>query len=165
MRTYEIEEKIIAVLSRMEGGAVTEDGEVLTDESLLTELADLNMARDKKLLDVACWIKDLVKDEKALKDEISTLRDRATAKANKVKSLKNWLNFHVGTEEKLEDSRAVISHRKSESVLVNVDPDKLPEVFQRIKIDADKTAIKSQLKAGGEVDGCTLEKKINISIK
>ena len=66
---------------------------------------------------------------------------------------------------KLKDARAAISWRKSEAVSCWADPQMLPPDFQRVKVEADLSAIKAALKDGQDVPGAELQTKQNIQIK
>lgn len=65
-----------------------------------------------------------------------------------------------------------LKSRKSEALIVDedetsdtyVDPKKLPEELQRIKIEVDKTAAKAFLKAGGKYAGLSIEERRNWSV-
>lgn len=59
----------------------------------------------------------------------------------------------LGEEPKV---RGVVHLRRSVSVSVDGDPADLPAEYQRVKVDADKTAIKRALDAGESVPGCSL---------
>ena len=58
-----------------------------------------------------------------------------------------------------------ITSRKSTAVVVDREPKDLSEMFQRVKVEADKTSIKNYLKAGGKIDGCSLVERRSWSIK
>jgi hypothetical protein len=47
----------------------------------------------------------------------------------------------------------------------SLDVSTLPTEYQKIKIEADKTAIKKALEAGEKIDGCVLVEKDNVIIK
>ena len=57
-----------------------------------------------------------------------------------------------------------LSFRKSESVEID-DIDALDDRFKRIKIEPDKTAIKTALKIGEKVEGARLVENQNLQIK
>lgn len=51
---------------------------------------------------------------------------------------------------------ATLSRAASPPSVIITDPDAIPQEFQRVKVEADKTAIKAALKAGTSVPGATL---------
>lgn len=151
---YEIEQAIYACID-------FETGEVIDVEALEA----LNMQREQKLENIACWIKNLRSDEAALKAEADAFKARAQAAQRKRESLERYLSNVLGGE-KFTTSRCAVSFRKSASVEV-MDIAALPETYLRQKttIEPDKTAIKEALKSGQEVAGCRIVENLNISIK
>ena len=66
--------------------------------------------------------------------------------------------------QKWKSTKAVVSYRKTQSVVVD-DLTALKPEFLRVKTEPDKTAIKEVLKAGAEVAGAHLEERQSMSIK
>lgn len=155
MKIYEIDALIESCID-------AETGEII-DEKMLTAL---NMERDKKISNVACWIKNLKAEAEALKTEKQNLEKRQKSCENKVESLKRWLAFALAGE-KYKDSRVSISYRKSESVAFsdNFNIANLPEEFQKVTIEPKKSEIKDYLKSGATIDGCYIEESNNIQIR
>lgn len=148
---YEIDERLLNCFDE-------ETGEILED------LDFLEMAREEKIDNIGCWIKSLNAENKAIKDEIRALQERARVNQNKADSLKGMLETSLNGE-KYKSARVVISYRKSESVVVD-DVYKLPEELIRYKEPEPlKTEIKKLLKEGVTIDGCFLEKKQNMQIR
>ena len=141
-----------------------ETGEIIS-------LDALQMEREKKLENVACYIKNLTADADALKAEKDALAKREQAARKKIDSLKKYLtdNLHG---EKLTTTRAAISFRKSEAVeFANQDlfvvwaAECHNDLLTYKAPEPNKTAIKQYLKAGGTLQGATLVERQNISIK
>lgn len=151
---YEIDQAILDCID-------TETGEVLDYE----RLTGLQMQRDKKVEAVACWIKNLVADAAAYKAEKEAFAEREKAASKKSERLKEWLATAL-EGQKFSSSRCAVSFRKSETVEVD-DVKHIPANLLRVKttIDPDKTAIKTMLKAGLEIEGCRLVEKINTQVK
>ena len=101
MTLYEIDNEIMNCIDE-------ETGEIID----LDRLNALEMERDKKIGNVACWIKDLKAEAEAIKAEKQALDKRQKAAENKAESLKTWLQT-VLEGEKFKDSRCSISYRKS----------------------------------------------------
>lgn len=162
MNLFEIEDAI-ANCVKLEGRDDYID--VSTGEIIDTAaLEQLEMDRDKKIRNIACWIRNLEADEKALTDQIKTFTARKNAVKNKRESLKKYLaNFLNGA--KWQNSEVAISWRKSESVEVS-NVKELPEEYLKYKDpEPDKVKLKADLKAGVKIDGVCLITKENIQIK
>ena len=162
MNLFEIEDAI-ANCVKLEGRDDYID--VSTGEIIDTAaLEQLEMDRDKKIRNIACWIRNLEADEKALTDQIKTFTARKNAVKNKRESLKKYLaNFLNGA--KWQNSEVAISWRKSESVEVS-NVKELPEEYLKYKDpEPDKVKLKADLKAGVEIDGVGLITKENNQIK
>lgn len=155
MSLYDIESAILDCVDE-------ETGEVIDVE----KLEALELERDAKISNIACWIKELRSDAAGIKAEKDNLDKRMKAKENLADRLSTYLqNFLNGA--KFEDSRCAISYRKSESTEIaeGLDVSTLPEYCQKITIAANKTAIKAALKNGEKIEGCSLVVKNNMQIK
>lgn len=153
---YEINEQIQKAI---ELGFDPETGEIL-DASALEQL---QMDRDEKIENICLYIKDLTAEAKALADEAKALSERKERSARKAESLKNYLQAMLNGQ-KWKSSKAVVSYRKTQAVVID-DADALKPEFLRIKKEPDKTAIKEVLKAGADVAGAHLEDRQSMSIK
>lgn len=151
---YEIDQAIMDCID-------TETGEILDYE----KLNGLQMQRDKKVEGVACWIKNLVADAAAYKAEKEAFAERERVAARKAERLKEWLVMAL-EGQKFSSSRCAVSFRRSETVEVD-DVQRIPPNLLRVKttVDPDKTAIKTMLKAGQEIEGCRLVEKLNPQVK
>ena len=147
-------------INRAIENCITEDGEVI-DEQALTELL---MAKEEKIENVACWIKNLTAEAEAIKAEKEKLAERQKQAEAKAESLKKWLAFAL-EGEKFTTARVAISYRKS--VSVQVDESLLDKKYMKEKVTytPDKTALKKALQAGENIEGAYLEEKQNIQIK
>lgn len=135
-----------------------ETGEI--DEERLNAL---EMEKDQKLENVACWYKDLVAEGKAIKEEEQALKKRREASENKAESLKRYLKYWLAGE-KFKTSKVSVSYRRSKAVTI-ADGAFIPEDYRRVKWEPDKTALKEALEAGEEFDGITLEENESVIIK
>ena len=155
MTLYEIEQGILDCVDQ-------ESGEVIDTD----KLNELEMARDQKISNIACWIKDGKAESEAIKAEKQALEKRQKVAENKAESLKNFLRVYLNGE-KFKDGRCSISYRKSTSTKIdeNLDVNTLPDEYKRVKIEADKTAIKDALSAGIEIKGCSLVENTSVIIK
>lgn len=162
MTIYEIDQ---AIQSAYENALDPETGEI-TDEGLFENIDRLQMERDQKCENIACWVKDLKGDAEKIKAEARILTERAKAAEKKAEQLQSYLSYALHGE-KLKTARCTISYRASKSV--EVDPDALevlPARFLRVKDpELNKKAIGDALKAGEEVPGCRLVENVSMIIK
>ena len=128
-------------------------------------LSGIEDERDEKAIRIACLIKNFRADAAALKAEKLRLQKRQQAAEKTVERLVRYLEQFLEPGCKLKDARAAISWRKSEAASCWADPRMLPPCFQRVKVEADLTAIKAALKDGQDVPGAELQTKQNIQIK
>lgn len=154
MTLYEINEQITSCCID------TETGEIINEEML----HELTIAFDDKVENIALWIKNLLAEAKAIKEEKDSLAARQKACENKAESLKNYLSSAL-CGNKFKTPKVSISFRKSESVQVD-DMDKLDDDYLKYAAPTvDKTKVKQALKAGIELQGVQLVTNQNIQIK
>ena len=151
---YEIDQGILECLD-------LETGEVIDPE----RLESLQMERDQKIENVACWVKNLLSDADAIKAEKEALANREAKYRKKAESLKKWLEMAL-EGQKFATARCAVSFRRSVQVGI-LDENKIPQdlMVQTVTFSPDKTAIKELLKNGQEVGGCYLIENQNIQIK
>ena len=161
MNLFEINDAITRCVKLADGDYVdTETGEIIDTAAI----EQLEMDRDTKIRNIACRIKNLEADEKALGDQIKTFTARKNAAKNKRESLKSYLAAFLNGK-KWQNSEVAISWRKSESVEVE-DGAAIPEKYLRYKEpEINKAQLKADLKAGTVVYGCQLVTKNNIQVK
>jgi hypothetical protein len=166
MKLFELETEIRVVEAALNEYAEGNDGEV-TEFPDLGKLIDMKAERTRKLLGLGCLVKEIEAEAEAIKIEAAKLKARSDARFNHAERLREFITRNLEREEKLSDARVAFSWRKSEAVVLapELNPESLPVNFRRVKVDADRTAIKEALKAGETVDGATLEKRINLQIK
>ena len=158
MTIYEIDQAIIECVD-------LETGEIIDTD----QLDKLQMEREKKLENVACWIKDLKAEAEALKNEKQALAERQRVAENKAESLKKWLAY-VLDGQKFSTSKCAVSFRKTEAV--EVTPDGLnalmhehDELLTYKTPEPNKTAIKQAIKDGLNVAGVQLVQNTSTIIK
>jgi hypothetical protein len=152
---YEIEDAILDCVDQ-------ESGDIVDIE----KLEALEMERDAKISNIACWIKDLKAEAEAIKAEKQNLDKRLKADTNKAEQLKNYLDGYLNGA-KFKDARCAISYRKSVSTEIaeDLDLNALPDGCKTIKVEANKNAIKEALQNGEVIEGCSLVEKSNIQIR
>lgn len=164
MKLYELDEEILIAERAIEEYAIEHEGDI-TDCPFEKVLGDLTESKDEKILNLCVWIKNMISDSEAIKAEIKTLTLRKKALENKASRVKDYVSNSIEKGKKLSNSKVAISWRKSKSVLVACDADLLPKEYQKIKIETDKTALKDALKAGTEIDFCSIEENSNLQIE
>ncbi len=174
MKLYETYIGIEALWERVEDiltGEVTEgpDGVPVNPDDALgwieEALSRIEDERDHKALNIACLVKNFRAEAAALKEEKMRLQRRQQAVERTVERLSGYLENFLEPGLKLRDARASIGWRKSEAVRCWANPALLPREYQRVKVEADLSAIKSALKSGGEVAGAQIETRNNIQIR
>ena len=155
MNLYEIEDAILECVD-------TETGDIVDIE----RLEALELERDTKISNIACWIKDLKAEAEAIKTEKQALDKRQRVAENKAEQLKNYLQGYLNGA-KFKDSRCSISYRSSKSTVIDedIDLDILPEQLKIVKVEPNKKAIKEALECGLDIEGCHLVEKSNIQIR
>lgn len=140
-----------------------ETGEL--DQRVYEQMEQLQMERDTKIENVACWIKNLRSDAAALKAEAKAMQERSEAATRRADRLQEYLAA-VLAGEKFQTPRVAIGWRRSTAVKVE-DPDLLPANFIReiVERKPDLAGIKDALKAGVPVEGAELVERNNIQIR
>lgn len=111
MTLYEIDAAIMTAIAH---GIDPETGEITN----LDELNGLQMDRDRKIENIACLVKNLKADVKAMKEEAQTLTERRRAAENKVARLEAVLDEALDGQ-KFQTPRCVVSFRNSKAVEVD----------------------------------------------
>lgn len=111
MTLYEIDATIMTAIAH---GIDPETGEITN----LDELMGLQMDRDRKIENIACLVKNLKADVKAMKEEAQTLTDRRRVVENKVARLEAVLDEALDGQ-KFQTPRCVVSFRNSKAVEVD----------------------------------------------
>ena len=158
MTIYEIDNAILDCID-------LETGEVIDTE----RLDALNMERDAKIENVACWIKDLKAEAEAIKVEKMALAERQKVAENKVESLKNWLAYALGGQ-KFSTAKCAVSFRNTESVEVTEEGLEVlmkehDELLTYKQPEPNKKAIKDAIKDGLSVAGVQLVQNVSTIIK
>ena len=162
MNLFKIDEQLqrCVKLESSDNYVDTETGEIIDTAAI----EQLEMDRDTKIRNIACWIRNLESDEKQLAEQEKIFRERKQAAKNKRESLKSYLAAFLNGK-KWQNSEVAISWRKSESVEVE-EGAAIPEQYLRYKEpEINKAQLKADLKAGAVVYGCQLVTKNNIQIK
>lgn len=157
---YEIRANLEAVINN--GFVVDEEtGEILYDSSDLDALQD---SYTDKLEACGLFVKDLEATAKMIREEEKALAARRRTLENKAARLRNYVLLNVIDNGRLDTPRVALSLRHVKAVDV-VDPDAIPEQYQRITVAPDKAGIKKAIEAGEQVDGAELVERQTLQIK
>jgi hypothetical protein len=120
--------------------------------------------------DAWCWVIDSLRARHAArKARAQALAELAAADDQQADALQDRLvqalQKAIPDETSYQLPEHKLASRKSTVVVVDCEPEDLPATCQRTKIEANKTAIKDALKAGEEIDGCSLVERRSWSIK
>ena len=158
MTIYEIDEKILNCID-------LETGEIID----IDKLNELQLEKDAKIENVACWIKELKAEAEAIKAEKLVLAERQKVAENKAESLKKWLAYAL-QGEKFKTAKCSVSFRKTESVEVTDEGlsnlmKEHDELLTYKAPEPNKKAIKDALKDGLNVQGVRLECNTSVIIR
>lgn len=136
-----------------------ETGEILNADAL----DDLHMARDEKIENICCFIKNLRADADAIDNEIDSMRKRRDRKNKRADSLEAYLRKQLNGE-RFDSIRASVTWRVSR--WVDVDESILPKKYftKKTTYTPDKKTLTNILKSGKKVKGATLKERNNMKI-
>lgn len=163
MTLYEIDKSIEALVNAVD----PDTGEITVDNDALDALL---MKRDTKVENIACCIKNLSADAKALKEEEAALSTRRKTTEKKVERLKDYLAYAL-QGEKFQTAKCAVSFRKSTSVEVDdnfvewAQTSGNEDLLRYKQPEVDKTAIKARLTSGEEIPCARFVQNTSITIK
>lgn len=153
MNLYEIDNAIMSLVDE-------ETGEIMDPEAF----EDLDMQREDKIENIACWIKNLKSDAEQLKNEEKALCERRKSAERKAESLKGYLQRYLAGE-KFKTAKVSVSYRKSDSVEVT-NIKEIPEEYLKYSDpEPMKMDIKAAIKSGVKIPGAILVTDQNMIIK
>ena len=160
MKLYEIDNAILECVD-------LETGEIIDTD----KLNELQMERDAKIENVACWIKELKAEAEAIKAEKLALAERQKVAENKAESLERWLAYAL-QGEKFKTARCAIRFMTTESVevtdegLENLMRGGNDELLTYKAPEPNKKAIKDAIKNDGlSITGVQLVQNTSTIIK
>lgn len=163
MTLYEIDKSIEALVNAVD----PDTGEITVDNEALDALL---MERDAKVENIACCIKNLTADAKALKEEEAALSARRKTAEKKVERLKDYLTYAL-QGEKFQTAKCAVSFRKSSSVEVDdcfvewAQTSGNEELLRYKEPEVNKTAVKERLTGGEAFDFARLVQNMSITIR
>ncbi len=166
---YEIDRELVELLENgFTLACVDFETGVIDEEKAKAFLEELPLERERKIENIALFIKNLESDAEAIDGEIKKLTERKKAKERKVDNLKKYLTQSILTigESKFETSKVALSFRRSKTVIID-DESKIDKMFVKEKIEysIDKKAVKQALESGQAVEGARILENQNLQIK
>lgn len=143
---------------------ISQDGELFDED--IEALNNLEAIAEDKIEAYAVIIKESLSEAEMYKAEADRLTSIAKKKINLADKLKTNLDNFMKEQgrEKFESVKTKISYRKSTALEIDCTAE-VPEKFQKIKTEIDKTAITNFLKEGNVLEGFQLVERRNIQIK
>ncbi len=165
MRLFEIQDAIERILAE---GSDPETGEI-PDETLAA-LAELEVAREQKVLDLACYVRGELAEAEAVAAQAKKLKERADRHEYRARRIAKFLEERVlGRGEKLRDARVEVGWRKSSAVVIDeeleIPSDPLLWRVTPPKQEPSKDEIGKRLRSGQDVPGARLEERWNLQIR
>ena len=161
MNLFEINDAITRCVKLADGENYvdTETGEIIDTAAI----EQLEMDRDTKIRNIACWIRNLESDEEQLAEQETIYKNRKNATKRKKEQLKSYLAAFLNGE-KWKNKEVEILWRKSKSVEVT-DIKKLSSYYLRYKEpEVNKKLLGNDLKAGIKLDGAAWVEKNNMKV-
>lgn len=136
---------------------------------MVNTVLNSNFSVDSNISDLEAKIvsiKNLEVDIKDIQEKIKYLQSSIKAKQSLIEGTeKEIVDFmHSTGQTDLNVSYFHLFFLESEAVEVK-DPKSLPENFQRVKIEADKIALKKALQAGQVIEGVSIIKNTSLQIR
>ena len=166
MKLFDIAPAIRDAQAKVDSWAEEHDGNV-TECPDLWALLGMEFEREQKLLSLGCLVLEIEAEAEAHKEIQRAQAEKAATATAKADRLRELIANHLKPGEKIKDARVGLGWRKSDRLVMdeNVNPAELPDDFKRVKVEADKAAIKEAIKAGAEFDFAKIETKQNLQIK
>lgn len=161
MTLYEIDQAIMNL-------ADPETGEI----SDFDALDSLQMEREQKIENIACYYKNLVSDAAALKAEELVFSERRKATERKADRLKEYLSYAL-SGEKFQSPKCSVTFRKTTRVQV-ANPSAAiewaeinghKECVKYLAPEISKTELGKLLKSGQKIPGAELVEGLSVGVK
>lgn len=162
---YEISQELREVYNKLENGEGIDTLTGELNEEVVNALTVSQSNLQAKGVDIGYVIKSFDDEIDIYDREIKRLTERKKALQNAQERLKTTLKnamVEFGIVS-IEGKTLKIGLRKSESVEVNLD--ELDDKYKRVKVEADKVAIKNAIKSGEEVKGAFLVENKSLQIR
>lgn len=144
------------------------DAEEFDEDVLIETLEQIEEDIEDKADSYAKLMKNLAAEAEGLKKEEERLYARRKAKENAVSRMKKSLQDSMEATGKTKFKTELFSfgiQANQPSVILDKEVSELPEEFQKVTVEANKTAIKEALKKGEKFDFAHLEESASLRIK
>ena len=144
------------------------DAEEYDEDFLIETLEQINEDIEIKADGYAKIMKNYAAEAEALKKEEERLYARRKAKENAVSRMKKSLQESMEATGKTKFKTELFSfgiQNNAPSVVLDKEVSELPEEYQKITVEANKTAIKEALKKGERFDFAHLEESASLRIR
>ena len=161
MSLYEIDQSILALVD-------PETGEILDDAAL----EQLQMERESKLENIACWIKNLTAESAAIQQEELNLAERRKVIERKTERLKKYLAEALNGE-KFQTAKCSVTFRKVSKVEITdavsvatwCEDNGMCDLVVYREPTVSKNELAKLLKAGTEIPGAEVVEGISMGVK
>lgn len=169
MKLYEVNQAIEEIFEQL---VDPETGELLADETLMEQLAALQLERGRILEYLAKLVLNTKAQITSIKDEEQRLRDRRHSFENKVDRLMAILDRECHGE-KTDCGVATVCYRKTSRVEVINDQEAIDWLRENGRVDCyripapeiSKTEVKRLLTSGEQIPGITLTQDYSCSLR
>lgn len=168
LKLYEIDQCFTNVINLFEEGE-------LSQESFESIMEQLDKEQSVKLDNIACLIKSINYETKAIKEEIEALKVRVKQKEKQIETLTAYIENSLRNSGKksLETSRNKITLRKTSASINVLDENALIEWSEQNRYDilsykaptVSKTAIKELVKDGIEIPFIEFKQSEKVNIR
>lgn len=164
MNLYQISNETEVKLTQL--GEMLENGET-PSQAFIDECLELQNNLCEKLVNYGKFLKNTQSDIDGLDAEIKRLTAKKKVLVSRAEIIKNSMQAAMIANdiEKIDDPIMPVRLQLSPpSIRIDIDVVQLPQEYQKIKVEADRTALSKALKAGAEINGVVLEQKQHIRI-
>jgi len=143
-------------------------GEITAEVEDVEEKLDCATLDLESKADAYAWIREELRSEAAaLKVLEDRFRGRRQAREAAIRRLEDRLlhGLNVAGVEKMKTQTHSVTVATTYAVALSVDPEKLPKLYRRIKVEADKAAIKKALQENKKVRGAALVANRGVRIR
>jgi len=145
---YNIQKELSLILDEL---SICEDD--ARAEELMAQLDRLEGDKDKKLFGLVSAFKNLRGDLEAFELEASRMKKAKESIEKNMERIEGYLKATIGAGNKWQSGVHSIGWRYSERCVPKVDAEALPECYQRVKLEANVSLMKEDLKLLGDGEG------------
>lgn len=158
---YELTKEWMEIKNLLENA----NDEELDTLDLNIAFSEINEARHKKIENCIKLFKSfevLADSIKAERKRLSEYQARVDARAERIKL---WLEYNLLAGESFQFPTGEIGWRKSKSIKPTTENAPIPECYQRVSIEPNKTLMTQDIKSGATIPGWALVEEIKLNIR